>query len=471
MGRFRVAGFRWAGSKQWLRERVTVSRSIGVIGICAFMLLQSAFAATLPGTVPAPAKPKAPAPSLRVPVTAPALTAPADTMAGAPNLLVEGVTWRPPIIREGVPIHFDFRVRNAGTAAAPASNTIVYRDGTATTTQALPALAAGASSPGSAVVEARCGATVTVRADAPNQIRESNESDNAWSMTLSCPQVSAAAAAPKMTSRATAGLARKATTVPPASGGGSSGSTAPPANCSPDLYVRRVEIDPPYPRAFQDYRIHVWALQLYPDSLPQAPESFVSVHLAGHSTAIDSQYVRFANGNTAEPDFQWTRADTGAKSLELRVRMDHLNTLSECNEANNEFVYPYTVYAENEKMADLAFKGYVQFPMHNLVNRDVDLSGTLINKGNAESRPFWLEFDCDDDRDAGTRLKHRVRISSLIAPAGGMAAFNTRIRWSTPGMKVCMTRLDVDGEVIESDERNNEYVGVTVRVDNPPPVQ
>jgi hypothetical protein len=443
-----------------------------VIWIAAWMGLSgAATAATLPGKDALPMKSKpgiSVAPSQRP--QAAQIMAPASKTTGTPNLVVEGVSWRPQLIKEGLPIHFDFRVRNTGNVAAPTSNAVVYRANVPLVTQVLPPLAAGATQNASAMIEALCGATVMIKADAPNQISESNETDNSWSMKLNCLQTGAGFAAPRMTAPATVAAA-KALRNQAGGTGNSTNTPAQPTGCTPDLYVRRVEIDPPYPRAFQNYRIKIWAIQFYPDNLPEAPQSFISVRLPGHTTVIDSQNVRIGKSNSAEPDFQWTRSDTGAKNLEVYVRLDHLNTLHECNEGNNEFIYPYTVYAENEPMADLQFRGYVAYPAHNLVNRDVELSGELINKGNAESRPFWLEFDCDDDRDAGTKLTHRVRIPSIIPPAGGVVAFNTRMRWTTPGLKVCLARLDNDGEVIESNENNNEYIGVSVRVDNPPPVQ
>ena len=55
--------------------------------------------------------------------------------------------------------------------------------------------------------------------------------------------------------------------------------------------------------------------------------------------------------------------------------------------------------------------------------------------------------------------------------AGEVIAFNTHIRWSTPGMKVSIVTLDKDHEVVESNEHNNEYIGLTLHVDEPPPVQ
>lgn len=432
----------------------------------------TAAAATPPDRDKTPSKTRlrVPAAPLSSPASTSAATTPAVKVAGTPNLVVEGVSWRPTIIKEGSPIRFDFRVRNAGNIAAPASSVVLYRDAVPFVTQALPPLAPGAVRNGGGTIEARCGATVTIKADAPNQVSESDETDNGWSMNLNCLQTGTGSVAPGMTAPASAAAARAARHRA-GSTGDSASAPAQPTGCTPDLYVRRVEIDPPYPRAFQNYRIKIWAIQFYPDNLPEAPQSFVAVRLPGHTAVIDSQYVRIGESNSAEPDFQWTRADSGAKNLEVYVRLDHSNTLQECNESNNEFVYPYTVYAENEPMADLQFRGHVRFPAHNLTNRDVDLSGELINQGNAESRPFWLEFDCDDDREAKTRLTHRMRVTSNIPPGGGVAVFNTRIRWTTPGLKVCLVRLDKDDEVIESNEKNNEYIGVSVRVDNPPPVQ
>ncbi len=454
----RAATLRWVvGTVIWI-----VAAGLGSFGTAA---------AANKVTAPPKTKPRLPAAPLSSPASTSATTMPAVKVSGAPNLVIEGVSWSPRIIKEGAQIRFDYRVRNTGNAAAPATNVVLYRDTTPFATQVLPSLAPGAVQIAGSVIEARCGATVTIKADAPNQVSESNETDNSWTMKLNCLQTVAGSVAPKMTAPANVGAAKSARKQ--ASGNGSSTNPPGPAsNCSPDLYVRRVEIDPPHPRAFQDYRIKIWAHQSYPDSLAEAPQSFISVRLPGHTTVIDSKYERIRTNNSLViPDSEWIRSDTGAKNLEVHVRLDHSNTLHECNESNNEFVQPFTVYAENEPMADLQFRGYVRFPAHNLTNRDVELSGELINKGNAESRPFWLEFDCEDDRDAGTRFTHRVRITSIIPPGGGVVAFNTRIRWTKPGLKVCLVRLDKDDEVIESNENNNEYIGVSVRVDNPPPVQ
>lgn len=473
MGRLRLVHFGsgaqgCAGLLGWVVGAVIW---IGGAGLGSFGTAEAAMTPPDQDTKPPRTRLRLPAAPVSSPASTSAATTPAVKVAGAPNLVVEEVRWRPPIIKEGSAIHFDYRVRNVGNAAAPSSNVVLYRDGAPFVTQVLPPLAPGAARNGSGVIEARCGATVTVKADAPNQVFESNEADNSWTMNLDCLQTSARAATSGMTAPATVGAAKAIRNQADASEGNAS-QPGPAANCSPDLYVRRVEIDPPYPRAFQNYRIKIWAHQSYPDSLAQAPQSFISVRLAGHTTVIDSKYENIGTRNSIViPDFEWTRSDTGAKTLEVYVRLDHLDTLHECKENNNEFVYPFTVYAENEPMADLQFRGYVRFPAHNLTNRDVDLSGELVNQGNAESRPFWLEFDCQDDRDAGTRFTHRLRITSIIPPGGGAVTFNTRIRWATPGLKVCLVRLDKDDEVIESNENNNEYIGVSVRVDNPPPVQ
>jgi hypothetical protein len=242
-------------------------------------------------------------------------------------------------------------------------------------------------------------------------------------------------------------------------------------NCTPDLRVERVEIAPPHPRARQDYRIRIWVLQFLPGGMNQAPQGFVAVRRAGHTTAIDSRYVQFANNNSlVTPDFEWTRKDWGAEQLEVYIKLDHLNALQECNEGNNEFVVPYTVYAADQPMADLTVQGHMSFDTANLVNRNVNIRGTIVNRGNAAAGPFWVEFICDDDRDAHTKLTHRVRMNQSIT-GGGSAPLNTQIKWSTPGMKVCIMTLDKDDEVVESAESNNEYIGITVRVDEQPPVR
>jgi hypothetical protein len=242
-------------------------------------------------------------------------------------------------------------------------------------------------------------------------------------------------------------------------------------NCTPDLRVSRVEVVPPHPRVHQDYRIRIWVLQFLPNGVNQVPQAFVAVRRAGHNTAIDSKYVQFANNNSqVNPDFEWTRRDWNGEQLEVYVKLDHLNALQECNEGNNEFVFPYTVYAADQPMADLTVQGHMSFDTANLVNRNVNIWGTIVNRGNAAAGPFWVEFLCDDDRDAGTKLIHRVRINHSIA-GGGSAPLNTQIKWSTPGMKVCIMTLDKDSEVVESAESNNEYIGTTVHIDEPPPVR
>jgi hypothetical protein len=250
-----------------------------------------------------------------------------------------------------------------------------------------------------------------------------------------------------------------------------SGSTDQNQNCTPDLRVARVEIQPPHPRARQDYRIRIWVLQFLPNGVTQSPQAFVAARRAGHTTVIDSQYVQFANNNSlVNPDFEWTRKDWNAEQLEVYVKLDHLNAMQECNEGNNEFVFPYTVYAADQPMADLTVQGHMSFDTANLVNRNVNIRGAIANRGNATAGPFWVEFVCDDDRDAGTKLTHRVRVNQSIA-GGGSVPLNTQIKWGTPGMKVCIMTLDKDGEVVESAESNNEYIGITVHVDEPPPVR
>lgn len=242
-------------------------------------------------------------------------------------------------------------------------------------------------------------------------------------------------------------------------------------NCTPDLRVSRVEISPPHPRARQEYRIRIWVLQFLPNGVSEPPPAFLAVRRAGHATAIDSRYVQFAQNNSAvTPDYEWTRSDYNPESLEVWVKLDHQNRLNECNEANNESFHPYRVYAHDQPMADLAFQGHVNFDTGNLVNRNVHLWGTVKNRGNAAAGPFWIEFTCDDDREDRTKQSHRVQVNRSVE-GGASADFSTYMRWDTPGMKVCIVNLDPEDQVVESSESNNEYIGVTLHVDEPPPVR
>jgi len=128
------------------------------------------------------------------------------------------------------------------------------------------------------------------------------------------------------------------------------------------------------------------------------------------------------------------------------------------------------VYAADQPMADLTVQGHMHFDTANLVNRNVNISGTIRNRGNASAGPFWVEFVCDDDRGTRTKLTHRVRIEQAIG-SGASAPINTQIKWNTPGMKVCIMSLDTEGEVIESAEGNNDYIGITLHVDEQPAVR
>jgi hypothetical protein len=90
--------------------------------------------------------------------------------------------------------------------------------------------------------------------------------------------------------------------------------------------------------------------------------------------------------------------------------------------------------------------------------------GYVVNFGNDTARPFKIKIIGDLNRDLGTKFTKIIQINKLIKP-NEIYTFYTYITWPTPGFKVCLFELDIDDQVIESNENNNTSVGTcTLRI-------
>lgn len=90
--------------------------------------------------------------------------------------------------------------------------------------------------------------------------------------------------------------------------------------------------------------------------------------------------------------------------------------------------------------------------------------GYVVNFGNAAARPFKIEIIGNLDRNLKTKFTEIIQINKLIKP-DEIYTFYTHITGSRAGLKVCLFELDIDDQVIESNENNNPSVGTcTLRI-------
>jgi hypothetical protein len=253
----------------------------------------------------------------------------------------------------------------------------------------------------------------------------------------------------------------------------------------PDLIVDRFELIPKYARLGEPYKIKIWFKE-YP-VLAKSPwvevvreNTFAPALLRStRKFSIPTQWKSYDPGITITYDAEKLVDITVQQKKKLTITLDIENDIDERNEGNNIITHDFGLYPADTKMADLMFydhyikklaiesQYYFKSESPNFqkkVHQPVKIWGYVVNFGNDTARPFKIKIIGDLDRDLKTKFTKVIQINKLIKP-NEIHTFHTYITWSTPGLKVCLFELDIDDQVIESNENNNTSVGTcTLRI-------
>jgi F5/8 type C domain/CARDB/Pectate lyase superfamily protein len=209
------------------------------------------------------------------------------TPAPNPDLVVSSVTWSPASPTESTPITLSATVRNAGSAAAPATTVNFQPGGTAT----VGALAAGASTTVSASLGTRPMGSYTVSAtvDPANTVVEQSDANN----TFTAPTQLVVAQAP-----------------------------------GPDLQVTGITANPPNPAAGAAVTFTVAV-----NNRGTSAAAATTTRVAAGSTTLNASTPTIAAGATANVSVgTWTATAGGAT---ITATADATNVVAETNETNN----------------------------------------------------------------------------------------------------------------------------------------
>lgn len=247
----------------------------------------------------------------------------------------------------------------------------------------------------------------------------------------------------------------------------------------PDLIIDKFELVPKYAILGERYTIKIWFKE-YP-RLVKTPwakvvkENIFAPALLRNTSKfpIPTQWKSSSPEITINYDAEQIIDMTVQQKKRLTISLDINNEIAEKNEGNNIITYDFGLYPSNTRMADLIFydhpiKGLASesqyyfksespnFQKH--VHQPVKIWGYVVNYGNDTARPFKIKITGDLDRDLKTKFTKIIQINKLIKP-NEVYTFYTNITWSSPGLKVCVFDLDIDDQVIESNEDNNTSVG------------
>jgi hypothetical protein len=253
----------------------------------------------------------------------------------------------------------------------------------------------------------------------------------------------------------------------------------------PDLIVDKFELIPKYAILGEPYTIKIWFKE-YP-GLAKSPwievvkeNTFAPALLRStRKISIPTQWKSHSPGITINYDAERLIDITVQQKKKLTITLDMDNDIAEKNEGNNIITHDFGLFPSNTKMADLMFYDHKikklaiesqyyfksespNFQKH--VHQPVKIWGYVVNFGNDTARPFKIKIIGDLNRDLGTKFTKIIQINKLIKP-NEIYTFYTYITWPTPGFKVCLFELDIDDQVIESNENNNTSVGTcTLRI-------
>lgn len=253
----------------------------------------------------------------------------------------------------------------------------------------------------------------------------------------------------------------------------------------PDLIIDKFELVPKYAILGEPYTIKIWFKE-YP-RLAKSPRVEVvkenifapALLRSTRSFSIPTQWKSYSPGITINYDAEQLIDITVQQKKRLTITLDINNDIAEKNEGNNKITHDFGLYPSNTRMADLMFYDHPikhlasesqyyfksespNFQKH--VHQPVKIWGYVVNYGNDTARPFKIKMTGDLNRELKTKFTKIIPINKLIKP-NEIYTFYTYMTWPTPGLKVCLFELDIDDQVIESNENNNTSVGTcTLRI-------
>lgn len=253
----------------------------------------------------------------------------------------------------------------------------------------------------------------------------------------------------------------------------------------PDFVVDRFVLIPKYAILGQPYKMEIW-LKEYPRLSKTPWIQVVTENTAAPALlrttrkySIPAQWASRTPAITIDYPADQLVDIRVQQRKKLVITLDINNDIAEKNEANNTVTHDYGLYPENTPMSDLIFYDH---PIKNKssekqyyfksespsnekhVNQPVKIWGYIVNFGNDTARPFKIRITGDLDRDQKTKFTKVLQINKQIRP-NEVYVFSDYLTWQTPGLKVCLFELDIDDQVIESNENNNRSTGTcTIRI-------
>lgn len=254
-------------------------------------------------------------------------------------------------------------------------------------------------------------------------------------------------------------------------------------NNKPDFIIDRVKILPDPVYYGDNYQIKIW-LKKYPPLSKTAKVHMKNINVDAPFLLIfeNSSNTIPRNWNPGTPQLIYNipngdriyerNAIDISKQQRKKVilNFDPNNQIDEKNETNNTQSHRFRILLKAQKLPDLIF--YRHTYIHNDstsfekgVNEAVNCWVEIYNDGNASAGNFTMQIIGDDNRDKGTKFTRLIRIRRSLAPKEKYR-INFRLKWTTPGMKVCNSFiLDINNEIQESNEDNNKSTrGMTARI-------
>jgi hypothetical protein len=253
----------------------------------------------------------------------------------------------------------------------------------------------------------------------------------------------------------------------------------------PDFVVDKFELVPKYAILGEAYEIRIWFKE-YPrlGKTPWVEIVRENIFAPALLRRLDKKAIPVKwSANSPEITVQYAAEQLVDVSVQqkkrLTITVDINNEISEKNEANNIITHDFGLYPAGTRMADLIFydhaikhlasesQYYFKSDSPNYekkVNQQVKIWGYVVNFGNDTARPFKIKMTGDENRDLHTKFTKVIQVNKQIKP-NEVYTFTTYKTWSSPGLKVCLFELDIDDQVIESNEENNISVGTcTLRI-------
>ena len=339
--------------------------------------------------------------------------APEDTPAGAentdspqaskstqePDLLIEGITWRPLNPAPGELVAFTITVKNQGGSSAAASQVYYYVDGSRRGAGSVSPVPAGGELTKSFSWRVESLAyTVKAVADGDNQLVESDEANNEKGITFS-------------------------------------GMTIP----EPDLVVKDITWTPLRPSPTDTVTFTV--------TIENQGEGSAAASKVGYYIDDSEQgsgtLASIPAGGTTTGTFTWN-AETGEHVI--KAVADYDDAVFESDETNNE----KELASSKIYLADLVIADITWSPSSPSPTDTVTFTVTIKNQGNGEAGSFQSNFYADNVRGGGS--SGTSVISSLAA---GAAATGTFTWVALVGSHNFSAVADHFGQIVESDESNN----------------